>query len=135
MSSKELTNISDLEDAVGSIDIDAVPSEVVQDDAVDLRYQVAQHNQFYEEVRLNLRIDRSKVDRVVKHLLEKIENNSIADDELMALVKAMEVLAKTNDSSVKLLDSKSRLISSAKNVKNTGTQVNISNNLQNILEE
>ena len=71
--------------------------------------------------------------------MSKLQDEEASATETESLVKALDILASTNDSAVKLLDSKSRLIASAKSTIQTLIQQNFgtgdSKELQDILNQ
>ncbi len=80
----------------------------------DLSDVVQRFDSDYAEIKKNLSSDRSKLGKVVDRLIQRMEHNQLDPDELESLVKALEVQADTNGHAVKLLDSRSKLLSAAK---------------------
>jgi hypothetical protein len=80
----------------------------------DLNNVVEKFDHDYNEVQTNLKRDRCKIDEVIDILLVRVRANTDAETDTMSLVKALGVLADTNGHSVKLLDSRSKLLSATK---------------------
>jgi hypothetical protein len=154
----------DLDDLLNELDNDTAPSSGAADvsadqntslvhsetgqldevddntDILNLKEMINQHSGDYRRVRQNLEIDRAKIDGVIALLLSKVESGDASSAEVESLVKALDVLAKTSDSYVRLLDSKSRLISSTKSAAQTLIQQNFGsgvdmNELEDILQQ
>ena len=81
---------------------------------VDLPALVAQHNLDYARIRKDLETDRDRIKRVLAVLETRLQTSNASDTETESLVKALDVLSRTNDSAVRLLESQSRLLSASK---------------------
>lgn len=83
------------------------------DEVLDVRALVKAHERDYNTISDNLARDRGKVDSVINILMAKVEaGGSAAETE--SLVKALAVMTDTNGHFVRLLDSRSKLMVSAK---------------------
>ena len=102
-----------------SIPIVSTPTDVSELKAIVERFDFD-----YSEVQANLKRDRSRIDAVIDILLKRVKAHSDAETDTMSLVKALDVLANTNGHAVKLLDSRSKLLSATKSVINAN-QTNI----------
>ena len=126
-------------DLVPVEDAALVDAEGAADEIIDIKKFVAEHTRDYDSVRDNLRADRAKTDGVIQLLLQRVQDEDASATECESLVKALEILAKTNDSAVKLLDSRSRLIASTKSTIQALIQQNFgtgdSAELQNLLDQ
>jgi hypothetical protein len=92
----------------------------------DLKEIVEKFDHDYGEVQANLKKDRVRIDTVIDILLQRVRTNSDAETDTMSLVKALNVLSDTNGHSIKLLDSRSKLLSATKIAINANqTNVNI----------
>lgn len=80
----------------------------------DLREVVSRFDDDYNEVQTNLKKDRSKINAVIERLMVKMDEGEASATETEMLVKALEVMANTNGHAVKLLDSRSKLLSATK---------------------
>jgi hypothetical protein len=120
-----------------------LPIESTPIDLTDIKEVVRRFDRDYDEVQTSLKIDRSKIDMVISILLNRVQNGSASEADTISLVKALSVLADTNGHSVKLLDSRSKLLSATKssinavqtNVSVTGSDVELQNILQQPTEE
>jgi hypothetical protein len=127
----------ELADVAGEpLPIDSPPAQ----DIMDLREVVKRFDGDYAEVQRNLKIDRGKVDTVIALLLQKVETGTATATDTESLVKALDVLTNTNGHAVKLLDSRSRLLSATKSAVGALIQqnVNVGGNdleLQSILSQ
>lgn len=105
----------------------------------DISDIVSKFEHDYNEVQTNLKGDRKKIDDVIEILLNRVKHGSEAETDTISLVKALAVLSDTNGHSVKLLDSRSKLLSATKSAINaTQTNVTITGTdaeLQNILNQ
>jgi len=110
------------------------PSEAAGE-ILNLREVVANHNRDYDQIRSQLKADRAKTDGVINILLAKVQDDEAKSAEVQALVQALDILAKTNDSAVKLLDSKSRLVTSTKSSVQTMIQQNFNGGNSEELED
>jgi hypothetical protein len=108
-------------------------------DISDLSSIVNRFDKDYSEVQTNLKNDRKKIEEVIEILLNRVKNNNEAESDTISLVKALDVLADTNGNAVKLLDSRSKLLSATKSTINSmQTHVSVTGNdveLQNILKQ
>ncbi|MCK9558375.1 MAG: hypothetical protein M0R50_10100 [Candidatus Cloacimonetes bacterium] len=84
----------------------------------DLNNVAEKFDHDYNEVQLNLKRDRGRIDEVIDILLVRVRANADAETDTMSLVKALGVLADTNGHYVKLLDSRSKLLSATKSAVN-----------------
>jgi hypothetical protein len=97
------------------------------EEVLDVKQLIKDHDKSYCAIQENLVRDRAKIDSVVSILLAKVEVGA-SSAETEALVKALAVLTDTNGHAVRLLDTKTKLMSSAKstiaaltqNIINTG---------------
>jgi len=114
------------------------PSEIA-DEIIDIRRFVAEHNRDYNAALSNLKSDRAKADGLVQILMQKLQDDAASSTEVETLVKGIEILARTADSMVRLLDSKSRLVTSTKAQTQALIQQNFSGGasgeLQKLLEQ
>lgn len=118
-----------------------IESELV--DLTDFKEIVKRFNNDYDEVQVNLKLDRSKIDSVITILLTRVRDGSASEADTISLVKALNVLTDTNGHSVKLLDSRSKLLSATKssinaiqtNVSVIGTDAELQNILKQPLDE
>jgi hypothetical protein len=121
------------------VELPDLPLESSPTNNSDLAAIVDKFDKDYGEVQANLKRDRGRIDNVIDILLKRVKDNADAETDTMSLVKALAVLADTNGHAVKLLDSRSKLLSATKstinaqqtNVNITGTDVE----LQNILKQ
>ncbi len=121
-----------------SVPVPVPNNPTMPDGALDIGTIIRYHNEHYEDIRRNLATDRGKADALVALLLGRVQAGGATDVETESLVKALEVLARTNDSAVRLLDSKSRLLTSAKSGLMIQQNMNINaspEDLQKILDE
>jgi hypothetical protein len=116
-----------------------LPIEQSPTNLADLQEVIEKFDHDYNEVQANLKRDRGRIDTVIDLLLQRVRGNADAETDTMSLVKALGVLADTNGHAVKLLDSRSKLLSATKTVVNANqTNVNITGvdpELQNILAQ
>jgi hypothetical protein len=122
--------IPDLEMSDAKIDMeedepDLLPIESTPMVLSDLKIIADKFDKDYTEVQANLKSDRKRIDTVIDILLARVRNNADAETDTMSLVKALAVLADTNGHAVKLLDSRSKLLSATKST-GSNTQNNIS---------
>lgn len=80
---------------------------------LDLNKIVDAHDKDYQTVMANLRNDRTKIDGVISKLMEKLEDGAKAA-EIEALVKALDTQANTSNCIVRLMDSRSKMITALK---------------------
>jgi len=116
-----------------------LPIEPSPAEIADLRETVKRFDRDYDEIQTCLKVDRSKIDGVISILLERVRNGSASEADTISLVKALSVLTDTNGHSVKLLDSRSKLLSATKSSFNA-VQTNVSitgadTELQSILQQ
>jgi len=129
-----------VDDEPGDLPLDVInpapmsPSEAAGE-ILNLREVVANHNRDYDQIRSQLKADRAKTDGVINILLAKVQEDEAKSAEVQALVQALDILAKTNDSAVKLLDSKSRLVTSTKSSVQTMIQQNFNGGNSEELED
>jgi hypothetical protein len=90
----------------------------------DLKEIVEKFDHDYGEVQANLKKDRTKIDTVIDILLQRVRAHNDAETDTMSLVKALDVLSNTNGHSIKLLDSRSKLLSATK-IAITANQTNV----------
>ena len=102
-----------------------LPIEVTPTNVSDLKEIVEKFDHDYGEVQANLKRDRGRIDTVIDILLKRVKANADAETDTMSLVKALAVLADTNGHAVKLLDSRSKLLSATKSTINAN-QTNVS---------
>jgi len=96
-------------------DLELLPIEKPKSAEVfDLREVISRFDNDYNEVQSNLKRDRSKIDSVVRILMEKLDTGEASATETEMLVKALEVMTDTNGHAVKLLDSRSKLLAATK---------------------
>ena len=105
----------------------------------DLKDVVEKFDKDYGEVQANLKRDRGRIDEVIDILLKRVKTNKDSEADTISLVKALSVLSDTNGHSVKLLDSRSKLLSATKSAMNAmQTNINITGTdaeLQNLLSQ
>lgn len=107
-------------------------------DLSDLKEVIKRFDRDYDDVQASLKIDRSKIDVVIGILLSRVQNGSASEADTISLVKALSVLADTNGHSVKLLDSRSKLLSATKSTVNaiqTNVSVTADTELQQMLRQ
>lgn len=93
---------------------DLFSAEDLPPGVADLQEFIRKHDHDYEETKTNLRTDRAKADEVVRILLERVGGGSASGQETESLVQAVKCLVDSNGHMVKLLDSKSKLLSATK---------------------
>lgn len=136
--------VPDMEMSDAKIDIEEDEPDLPQIESTptvlsDLKIIADKFDKDYTEVQANLKSDRKRIDTVIDILLARVRNNADAETDTMSLVKALAVLADTNGHAVKLLDSRSKLLSATKssgsntqnNISITGTDIE----LQKILDQ
>ena len=108
-------------------------------DLINIKKLINDYDKDYDEVKHNLRSDRSQIEDVIGELQGVFQNGVVKIGLVEALVKALDVLANTNQSFVKLIDTKSKLMASLKshasvvvNQNNVGGE---SSELRDILEQ
>jgi len=118
-------------------DTDLFKEEPGSQGGIDIGAFIAQHDRDYTEVKGNLRADRAKADEIVRMLLERITNGTASSQETESCVQAVKLLVDTNGHMVRLLDSKSKLLTASKGSVNTLIQQNFggSDDLENILSQ
>lgn len=95
-------------------DTDLFDEEETPPGVADLQEFVRKHDHDYEEVKTNLRVDRAKADEIVRMLLERVGSGTASNQETESLVQAVKCLVDSNGYMVRLLDSKSKLLSASK---------------------
>lgn len=96
------------------------------------------HERDYEETKRNIRNDRAKVDTVLQLLLQKVQAGGATAAETESLVAAAKALVDSNGHMVRLLDSKSKLLTSIKGnvtINNNNTAVANSGELVDLLSQ
>jgi len=83
-------------------------------DIMDLEAIVRQHDRDYDETKDNIRADRTRMARITELLMDRVEDRSATTVETECLVTAAKALVDSNGHMVRLLDSKSKLLSSTK---------------------
>jgi len=112
-----------------------LPIESTPAGLVDISEIVSKFDHDYGEVQANLKKDRAKIDTVINILLQRVTANADAETDTMSLVKALGVLSDTNGHAVKLLDSRSKLLSATKTSINANqTNVNINGSDADLME-
>jgi hypothetical protein len=131
--------MSDPAEDIEEVEPPNLPIEQSVASIANLQEVIGKFDHDYDEVQTNLKRDRGRIDTVIDLLLQRVRNNADAETDTMSLVKALGVLADTNGHAVKLLDSRSKLLSATKTVVNANqTNVNITGvdpELQNILAQ
>lgn len=102
-----------LPDEAPQIVTTAIEVSNTADEVLDVRALVKAHERDYKTISDNLARDRGKVDSVINMLMEKVQTGGSAA-ETESLVKALAVMTDTNGHFVRLLDSRSKLMVSAK---------------------
>jgi len=91
-----------------------VDPSAAADEIIDIRKFVIEHNRDYNAALSNLKSDRAKADSLVQILMQKLQDGEASNTETETLVKGIEVLSRSADSMVRLLDSKTKLVTSTK---------------------
>ena len=94
--------------------LDATEADAAADEILNIQEFINRHRRDYMVASSYLRVDRGKIDTVVAMLMEKVRDGVAKGPEVESLVRALGELVKTNDTQVRLMDSHSKLISSAK---------------------
>jgi len=121
-------------------------SDKAASEIVDLDKFINDYESDYAAIKNNLSNDRKIISDVVMHLHDRLVvtgGGGLEPEELESLVKAVQVLADTNGHSVKLLDTKSKLLSSVKsgvsaiiqNIQANGGNPSASFDLSSILKQ
>lgn len=90
-------------------------TEIVQTNtAVNIQEFIDEFRDEAAEIAQKIEQDRVLSRMVVDHLMEKVQHDEASGVETEALVSALKVMADSNTARVRLLDSRSKLLSSAK---------------------
>jgi len=106
-----------------------------QQGLIDIREFISNHNKDYEEAKCNLRTDRAKADELVRILMERVDGNDATGQETESLVQSIKCLVDSNGHMVRLLDSRSKLLSATKSSASTLIQQNFGDKSSSELEE
>lgn len=102
-------------------DVQRLPSPSM---GVDVFAIIDKHSQDYDAISENIKRDRSKIDSVFRILLAKVDSGTAKGTEIEALTRVLQTLADTNGHAVRLLSTKTQLLSSTKSAASTIIQNN-----------
>jgi len=93
-------------------------------DLLNITDFVRQHERDYDAAKNNITRDRAKADQVVAILMQRVEDGGASNQETESLVQAVKLLIDSNGHLVRLLDSKSKLLTASRGSLRTLIQQN-----------
>jgi hypothetical protein len=114
---------------------DLFDTESEPDELFDIRDFIKQHERDYGDAKGNIYRDRAKADEVVRILMQRVEDGGASNQETESLVQAVKLLIDSNGHLVRLLDSKSKLLTASRGGMKTLIQQNFGRNENTDLED